>query len=253
MNKKKKIIVTSIIVGIVVCLFICVFAVMSVKDTKINFLYSSDLNQDEIVAQLNEQNVIPYGTSVLSINKGEIAQKIEKVCPVLKVYGIEFVFPGTIKINCKERINLLYVPTGEGQCCVLDSEFKVLYTTTEAQAQAKTLTKLGFDESVFNGQGTVGSMLDFNYYQDCFDLFASVVSRFEYVTMFSNYFTEIQINQGTINGTSQKCAKVLFKTQLGKTVEFENPTENMQERVNKLFDIVTGQVVVSEDYIILSY
>ena len=263
MNKKGKIIITCVIAGVIICLFICVFVVMSVKSTKINFLFKTEMSESSVVEQLNSAGVIPYGKSTFFVNKQEIIDKAEQVCPKLKVHNVEFVFPDVVKINCSERIDLLCFTDKTGKSYVLDSELKVLSVANAEQISH--LTKLTFnekniedssayDEEDFDVEAQVAQKINFAYLNSCSKLFTYITQLFgEGISLFNEYFEKIDINQGTINGTSQKIEKVVFHLKTGnKKVEFENVTDNMIQRVEKLKKISAGEEIIAEDYIILT-
>ena len=145
MSKKGKIISISVIVVLVVSLLVCIFAVMTVRSTKINFLYKTDINESQVVSALDKSGAIPYGKSLVFVNKQEVQQNIEKAYPKLKVHNIEYEFPSVVKINCIERVGVFCVSDSvSGKTFVVDSELKVIEEAS--QDQKESLITLSFDE-----------------------------------------------------------------------------------------------------------
>lgn len=251
MSKKGKIITASVIAGIMICLIICVFVVMSVRSTKINFLYQTNLSEAQVVSQLDNAKVVPYGTSVFCVNKQELITKAEQAYPKLKIYSVEFVFPNVVKINCSERVDLLCVTDKTGNSFVVDGEFKVLSMASDSQKS--NLTSVVFDSDVFNSDLSVAGKVDFRYLDNCSKLFDYITMQFgEAISLFNQYFDKIEVKTG-YDSNRNKIEKLVFHLkQNNKKVEFENVTFDMKKRVDKLIKVVQGEELIVEDYIILS-
>lgn len=253
MSKKGKIISYSIIAGVVVCLLVFIFVVMSVRSTKINFLYQTNLNSEQVTTELDSAGIMPYGKSVIFVNKQELEQKIEKVYPQLKVYSIEFEFPNVVKINCSERVGVFCLTVAD-KTYVVDSEFKVIAEAT--QSQKDSLTTLTFGAGVEPTNVGVSNILDFAYVKVCVDLFAFIASQNAGgLNQFNKLFSSVQIEQGYDNyGEHKKVEKLIFNTaSSAKSIIFENVAVDMQQRFANLYQVAMNPEEYAENTIELSY
>lgn len=255
MSKKKRLLFICSIVILFVTFLLSIFVFMAVKETKVNIADNSHLNSQEILNKLNSLNIIPYGSSILFVNRNSISSNIEKAIPELKINSIETEFPNRIKINCEERIGLFYVERN-GSALIVDKEMKIISVVSLSKARDEGLVEFVLDSNLrlSENEWELGSKLQYKYINECTMLYDKILTQYEinsYEEIFCNHFNKISLTQG-FDKQGKKCAKLIFYLSSAKEVEFENPEVDTERRVGLLIAI-TGDTELLKDKIVLDY
>lgn len=166
MKRKKRIIIFSAIVGVLVFLIVLSSAIFSFKSVSVECRMStmiiSELDYDGIM----QSGDFKYGKNILFVDFDDNIKKIEKAYPYVKVINVERKFPNYAVINIKERIPAGRIASEVGYYCV-DEELKILNNVSSSTqynsitAEEKTpIYKIGESYSLEYNKGlTAGEFI----------------------------------------------------------------------------------------------
>jgi len=123
MKNKRLIVLFSILVFFVV-LIVLSSTLFTLQNLSINWM--TDKYQLKDIKDIEITENIDLGESIFLVNKDEIANKLEKGYPYLRVVGLETKFPNRIVVHTAEREELFAIKLSDGNYAILDEFGKVL-------------------------------------------------------------------------------------------------------------------------------
>ena len=127
--KSKKLVVMLSILAFLTVLIVLNSTLFTLQTVNVNWLTTkyelSGLKDDDIT------NNVLKGESIFLLNKQNIADKLEKEYPYLRVVSIETKFPNKIVIHSAEREGMFAVDLGAGEFAIIDGLGKVLRFATD--------------------------------------------------------------------------------------------------------------------------
>lgn len=158
--KKKLIILSSVLVGVIAVLLILMFTLFTVRDISFKAHNQNDYDTSSIE--------IKKGGVVLFLNKNQIVNDIEKNHPMINVINIETVFPNKLVVHFAEREEIFAVFDSTKNCYyVVDEELvvlKILNASSYNSTQTNAILLEGVN--VINENVLVGDILNIRNYQD---------------------------------------------------------------------------------------
>lgn len=246
---KKLIIVLSVVVTLLITLIVLMFTLFSLKSVEIEFETGNKIITNEMQNQIISE--IDLGGTVFFKNKDEMASKIEKKYPYVKVINIETILPNKFIIHIAERQEI-YAITSLNRTCYLDCELKVLrieeenFVSTSTNAIKLDLFGLDFDLSAFSeGQFFDVSELTINSSNKTINLGEQTQETL------NNLLNCFQINNRTLVDLKALAKSITFSTYIdyrngetalqAKIVDFNDfeifilcPCENLEDKVSNM-------------------
>ena len=246
---KKLIIVLSVIVALLITLIVLMFTLFSLKSVEIEFETGNKIITNEMQNQIISE--IDLGGTVFFKNKDEMASKIEKKYPYVKVINIETILPNKFIIHIAERQEI-YAISSLNRTCYLDNELKVLRVEEENFISVSTnaikldLFGLDFDLSAFlEGQFFDISELTINSSNKSINLGEQTQETL------NNLLNCFQINNRTLVDLKALAKSITFSTYIdyrngetalqAKIVDFNDfeifilcPSENLEDKVSNM-------------------
>lgn len=164
--KKKWIIASSIVLGVIGLCVIFAFTLFSLKKVSVDFrtsITNISATEDEIIESAN----FKYGSSVFFHGKNGYISNIEKSYPYIKVINIETVFPSKFIIHVAEREEIFAVKNGENYY-ITDDEFKILRIENDfipSSSNAMLIEGVSINSNTYN----IGDFLNITGYYEIYD------------------------------------------------------------------------------------
>lgn len=124
-KKKKRLIILSVIAGVLCFVILLTSAIFTIKSTSIEYQTTLTVLTTDDLSAMVESVDIPYGKSIFFSSLRDCRANMEKLCPYVKINGIERTFPNSLVVLVSERVPVVRVETPNGTY-VLDSDLKVL-------------------------------------------------------------------------------------------------------------------------------
>ena len=125
--KNKRLIVILSVLAFLTVLIVINSTLFTLQGISMNWLTSKYMLQDIKDYEIAED--IKLGQSIFLLNKDEIAKKLEKSNPYLRVIQLETKFPNKLVVHCAERESLYAIKISSNEYVVLDELGKVLELT----------------------------------------------------------------------------------------------------------------------------
>ena len=156
--KRPKIVIGVFITLILIVLTIVLLActVFVVRDiTVIKIVSSRLLDEDVIIAS----SKLKKGTSIITLDKHEIKEEIERANPYVEVVSVRREFPSKVIIATTIRTGIMFVKSEDGSSSALiDSSLKVLNIVATEDASATTATVVSGLTFVMPDEGALSAI-----------------------------------------------------------------------------------------------
>ena len=139
--KNKRLIVILSVLAFLTVLIVINSTLFTLQGISMNWLTSKYMLQDIKDYEIAED--IKLGQSIFLLNKDEIAKKLEKSNPYLRVIQLETKFPNKLVVHCAERESLYAIKISSNEYVVLDELGKVLTITNNQSMFEGTEASLG--------------------------------------------------------------------------------------------------------------
>ena len=124
-KRKKRLIILSVIAGVLVLTILLSSAIFKIKSVSIEYQTTLTLLSTEDLDKLIEDSDLPMGKSIFFSSMKKPIEEMEKKNPYVKINAIERRFPNSLVVFVSERVPVVKVQTNSG-VYVLDNELKVL-------------------------------------------------------------------------------------------------------------------------------
>ena len=218
--KGKKLVVFISILAFLTVLIVLNSTLFTLQSVSVNWMTTKykleQIQDDELVSSIN------LGDSIFLINKKQIAEKLEKENPYLRVVGIETKFPNKLIVHSAERETLYAVSIGSNQYAVIDELGKVLDITTSIVFAGNALgakpIKVTFSNALINANNFVqGECVREENIKDLLITLAKTLRESNYApTASKGIFVSIDV---VMLGTGYE---VLMNTRNGMSIKLEN-------------------------------
>lgn len=161
MKYKRLIIILSSVMFVVVLCTILSFTLFRVHNISLDFQnatveFADETVQNEVIQSADVNTKIP----IFALNKSQIAERLEKRNPKLKVINLETVFPNKLIIHCAEREKTFCVKARADVYYICDDNLKVLKVVGEPTSQTQGNMVHLSGVTVLNTGAVDGDLLD---------------------------------------------------------------------------------------------
>lgn len=256
-KKKKRIIIASILVGVIVSLLLLSSAVFQIRSVSVQDQTRLTYLSKPLLNQMIEEAEMPIGSSIFFARFDDNVKAMEKAYPYVKINGVERKFPSDVVVYVSERVPVVKVVSG-GKYYVLDSDLKILNIAANASAFITETAEKDVPELIITA--AAGFKLELNGLEKGdFVLGANKIK--EYVSAFYNgaVFSSLDDRQEALSCiTMIKSIKVDYIPELGKmafhleyndtniTSTIEGETE-LTDTIYKMVAAVNHAVEFGED------
>lgn len=234
---KRKIIglsISLVLIALIIVMFSVVFCLRK-QTVTIDGNNPISISKKEIISTADLKN----GKSIFMLDKVQATQNIETKYPYVKVVQIKTTSLTEINIKVRARYDMFYVDV-DGIYYVLDEDLKVLRIekTEEPTNLVKISDNLKIDEKTKEGC-FVGSKLQKKSILNLYKAMVTVVTKTEGETEtylnredVSLFIKDIKFeNYNTFN-------KMIITTSYGVKLDIENPTKDLQNKINISFSTI---------------
>ena len=245
--KKKAIIISSVVVGLIGLLILLSFTLFSLKEVSIDYRTSKaniTLTDKEII----EKGNFKYGGSVFFHGKKYYTENIEKANPYIKVVNIETVFPSSFVIHIAERQEIYAVKHGE-EFLLCDDEFKVLKKSAEFTSDETNAILLD-GIKIQNQEVEVGDFLNVSNYVNIYPYLYELNYNLGQQTALIKQVKFNNVVDDKIKENQLQCVVSMFN---GQTFSIENCTYGLFAKVKMMVEVYSqsfnfiGKEITLED------
>lgn len=243
---KKQIIGLSITVFIVVITAVLFGLVFRLKNQSVSVVDSTPIavDKEEIISTAGLKN----GKSIFLIDKDKAIQNIEAKYPHIKVVQIKTIGLRSIDIKVRARHEMFYTKFNENYY-ILDEELKVLQIVDE---QPVNLSQIKEGDITLTEETKVCDFVGTNEQQkvtnDLFVEMSSVATKFDGTEWV--YLTREDIRETIKTLDFEKFEtfnKIIIETNYGVKLDIENPSSNLQHKINVCFSTIKTFVTSGDD------
>ena len=130
-KKKKRLIILSVVAGVLVFLILLSSAIFRIKGVSVEYQTTLTLLSKQDLNVMVENADLPMGKNIFFSSLDDNMAKMEKANPYVKINGIERKFPNSLVVLVSERVPVVQVKYNDCYY-ILDSELKVLNVVPEA-------------------------------------------------------------------------------------------------------------------------
>lgn len=124
-NKKKRLIILSVIAGVLVFLMLLSSAIFRIKGVSVEYQTTLTMLSKEDLNLMIENSGIPVGKNIFFASLDDSIKQMERENPYIKINGIERKFPNSLVVLVSERVPVVRIEQN-GYTYVLDSDLKIL-------------------------------------------------------------------------------------------------------------------------------
>ena len=229
--KKKLILASSVLLGLVVVILTLCFTVFTVKTIDVDFRTSTSQGYDN--EQIIQESGIQYGKCLLFMSKGKSIKKLEENYPYLEVINIETIFPSKIVIHCAERKPLFAIQEGES-VIICDDDFKVLEKREEVYVSSSNneilLKNLEFD----NREIQKGSFLNIKQ-KEIKSFLSSMMENSLGINQVLGFCKEVELEEEFNYLTNKNEVHITLTTFTERKIKILNIASNLNYKFQRMF------------------
>lgn len=236
--KKKYIIISSIIAGVLAILLILFGAVFVLRKQSVVFI--DDANQ---ALNISENDIIntaglKKGKSIFMLDKDKATANIESTYPYLKVVQIKTTSAVRVEIKVRRRFEMYYSYVEKfKKYYVFDEDLKLLRIT---EIEPTNLTYLNLSNLGITANTLEGNFVGDEYSQKIiYDLFTSI---YKTVKIDGNFLTREQICSLVTDiefksgyTLDEEYTRVILTTSYGVKIDIGKPEDNFEYKINFCF------------------
>lgn len=247
--KKSGIISLSVIVVIIALIGILFGAVFCLRTQNVTFLGDGAvaIDKEDIIKTAG----LKKGQSIFMIDKEEATNKIEAKYPYVKVIQIKTTSLTEIDIRIRARHNTCYTKH-ENNYYIMDEEFKVLNileASDETEESNEPTNLIHIEENVLNINSStevcdfVGSDYQKNLMYEFYTSMITTVTKTEGEgeEKIELFFTREDVCDMILDiqfEDFQTYQKIIISTKHGVKLDIENPSKNLQNKINICFSTI---------------